>query len=418
MRLPLTIRSSSLGPTLECPGRLIAVPLVAPRADEEASTIGTAVHYVVARRLVDDFGAKAPEGLTQPPALALDPFAAWVVDFCLDWVRENVPSDWSLMVEVPLEYEYVLPEPVLVPLSEIDGPVPKDHEVRGDFVVIRYVICTSHVDLVALSPDGRKTVAADWKSGRIGADAADNNWQSASYLAQIRQAWPVEQAHFAMVQPLIDEDAGVERVSTVNKTGDELDALIATISERVGHAVQNRFTTNSGIYQCQYCPVCGPLCPSIRAEKEAALTMKATLTPEHIERLRAGADDATLAEFAEAGKVLTPAIKTVTEVFRDRVEKTGGIVTPRGTTVTMTDRGGTYSLTDRPKYFAELKQLIPNESDREEVLEPSMEATRKKVAKVYGIPQDSEKGDCAKKRVADRLGPFMKQSVARILHWK
>lgn len=416
VKLPLTVRSSSLGPTLECPGRLVAVPLVPARPDDESSSTGTAVHYVIARRLVDDFGAKAPEGLKAPDTLSLDPFAAWVVDFCLDWVRENVPSDWSLMVEVPLEYEYVLPEPVLIPLSEIEGPIPADHEVRGDCVVIRYVLCTSHEDLVALSPDGKRCIAADWKSGRIGADAADNNWQAASYLAQIRQGWDVERASFTMVQPLIDEDAGVERISTVEKTGAELDALIASICTRLGHAVANRFETDSGIYQCDYCPVCGPQCPSIQAEKEKQ--MKAKLTKEHIEAMRSAPNDAVLSEFVIAGRVLGKAFESAEDVLKERVEKTGGVVAPDGTTITMTTRGGAYEVTDPDGFLSAMQRHIPTERERFDVVKPSMTKLREKIAEVKGIPKESKKGESAKGIVDSDFKPFTTQSVSKMLVFK
>lgn len=416
MILPLQIRSSSLGPTLECPGRLTAVPLVPPRPDDESSASGTAVHYVIARRLVDDFGAKAPEGLKTPARIALDPFAAWVVDFCLDWVRENIPSDWSLSVEVPLEYEYALPTPILVPLSEINGPIPADHEVRDGCVVIRYVVVTSHVDLIALSPDGRRSISADWKSGRIGADAADNNWQSASYLTQIRHAWEVEHAKFAMVQPLIDEDAGVERVSWVEKTGAELDAMIADTERRLAVAVANRFTTNSGIYQCQYCPVNGPLCPSIRAEKEAR--MKAQLTKEDIERLRTGADDATLSEFVIAGRVLGKAFETAEDALKERVEATGGVVAADGTTITMTTRGGAYEVTDPDGFLGAMQRHIPTERERFDVVKPSMTKLREKIAAVKGIPKESKKGESAKSVFEAEFKPYTEQSISKILMFR
>lgn len=420
MRLPITVRSSSLGPTLECPGRLIAVPLVPARPDDESSSTGTAVHYVIARRLVDDFGARAPEGLKAPESLSLDPFAAWVVDFCLDWVRENVPRDWSLMVEVPLEYEYVLSQTVWILDDEVESPIPKGIPVRmgkdGMEFGVTEVLVTSHIDLVALSPDGKRCIAADWKSGRIGADAADNNWQAASYLAQIRQGWDVEHASFTMVQPLIDEDAGVERITTVEKTGDELDALIADICTRLGYAVANRFTTNSGIYQCQYCPVCGPLCPSIQAEKEAK--MKAQLTKENIEALRAAPNDAVLSEFVIAGRVLGKAFESAEDVLKERVEKTGGVVAPDGTTITMTTRGGHYSIKDRDSFFASLDRNVPDKADQVKCLKPQMKELREMIAVKQGVPKESKKGRSAKSIFEDEFRPFTEQGVSKILVFK
>jgi len=226
----------------------------------------------------------------------------------------------------------------------------------------------------------------------------------------------VQDATFTMIQPLIDEDAGVERISHVQKTGAELDALIADISRRLGVAVANRFTTNSGIYQCQYCPVNGPLCPSIRAEKEAK--MKAQLTKEDIERLRSGADDSTLSEFVIAGRVLGKAFETAEDALKERVEATGGIVAPDGTTVTMTTRGGQYSIVDHDSFFASLERNIPAKADQVKCLKPQMKELREMIAETQNVPKESKKGRSAKSIFEAEFKPYTEQGVSKILVFK
>lgn len=416
MKLPLSFRSSGIGPTLSCPGRITAIPLVPAKPDDDSSIEGTSIHYVIADRLVKEDGATPPDDGLQPPkgGIQIQAFSAWVPDFCLRFVRDTVPPDWSLMVEAEFEHAYTLPNPVAVPLSEIEGPIPADHEVAGDAVLIRYVIITSHVDLIAQSPDGKRIIAADWKTGQVGADAAPENEQAASYMTQIKLAWPdTESVRFFMVQPRIDEEAtGIDRITDVELNGAELDRLNAMTCKRLEAAIRNRFITNSGPKQCRYCPVNGPLCPSIQAEKDHA--MKAELTKERIAALKAGIDDKTLADFVIAGRTLNPAFEAATEEAKERIREKGYLDGSENR-ITVATRGGSYEITDDDGFYDAMCSTIPDERARYRASKPSMTRVKEAISDAQGIPKKSKVGISAESVFADKFGPCVQQKQVEML---
>lgn len=421
MNLPLTIRSSHSDTTFSCNGSLLAIPLVPERTDVADAVEGSLLHFLIASRLVKEMGAVEPEGglvaPTLPKGYKLAAFSAWIVDWAVGVVRESVPPDWSLSVEVPLAYRYELPRPVWVPVSEIVGPIPDDHEVKDGMVCIRYAILSGHMDWFAQSPDGRETIKGDWKTGQVGAEIAESNWQVASYEGLCKMAWEdTEKSQFLLAQPRIDEEAsGIPRISTTKMTGAQLIAMNGELAEQINRALENRYETNSGQKQCKYCPVAAArpwLCPSLRAEEQF---MKATLTPSILEELKAAPNDALLGDFVISGRTLAAPVKAATELLHERIEAQGYLDAGCGTRVTCTTRPGAYEVPDPIAFNEKVKELLPEEERRVRASKYSMTDLKDEIAESRNIPKTSKRGESGASIFDAELRPLVNQGVSKIL---
>lgn len=421
MILPLTIRASHADTAFSCNGSLLAIPRVPERTDIADSIEGSLLHYLIAKRLVLEMGAVEPEGGLEPPVLPkgykLAAFSAWIVDWAVGVVRESVPTDWSLSVEVPLAYRYDLPRPVWVPVSEIIGPIPADHEVKEGMVCIRYAILSGHMDWFAQSPDGRETVKGDWKTGQVGAEPAECNWQVAAYEGLCKLAWEdTENSKFLLAQPRIDEEAsGIPRISTTTMSGAQLIEMNSVLAEQVCKALENRYETNSGQKQCKYCPVAAArpwLCPSLRAEEAF---MKATLTPTLLEELRAAPNDALLGDFVISGRTLTGPVEKATDLLRERIDAQGYLDAGCGTRITQTSRPGAYKVPDPVAFFGKLRTILPQDEQIAKVVSPSMTRIKDEIAEVRGLPKTSKRGESGASVFDAELRPLVEQGESKVL---
>lgn len=430
----LTIRCSGLDQLFACNGSLLAQSLVSRRESEDGAE-GSLVHYLIAKRLVLELGATAPDGLA-PPVLpkgyALPAFSAWIVDWAVEHIRQSVPPDWTLMVEVGLAYEFDLKRPVWIPAEELmpdfmthadasagtwtDTSDPAHPVLK---VLVNRFTLSGHLDVLAMSPDGRQSIGFDWKSGVIGADPAEQNWQASGYDTLVARAWPdVDDARFQLCQPRIDEDAtGIPRVSVSALNDNELRLMADVIVENVNLALENRYQTNSGMKQCRYCALALSRpwdCPSLKGDSEF---MKATLTPDALEALRATPKDGQLGDFVIIGRTLTEPIKAATELLHERLDAVGFVDADCGTRITRTTRPGDYDIPDKQAFHATLKQVLPAEEDRVECASFSMTEIKKKIASTRGIPQKSKKpGAVDASKVFDaELRPLTNQKESRIL---
>lgn len=397
MILPLTLRASEADRVFSCHGSLTAVPLVPARQDNEGAE-GSLLHFLIASRLVLELGAVPPEGGLKAPVLPkgykLPAFSAWIVDWAVRWVQDNISPNWVLMVEVPVAYAYRLP-------VATDG--------------IEEFILSGHLDLLAQSPDGKECHGCDWKSGNVGVEPAESNWQVAAYLGLVKRAYPeTERAEFSLCQPRIDEEAtGIERVSRTALEGGQLDSMNTELAYQMGRALENRFETNSGIRQCRYCPV-GWRCPSIQAELQL---MKATLTSEVIADLRGKHNDATLADFVISGRTLKVPIEAATDLLHERIDAIGYVDSGNGTRITVKTRPGHYEVPDPVAFMGTLRTLLPEDEQIARVVTPSMTRIKDAVAEVQGIPLKSKvPGKPSADAVFDeKLRPLVVQGVAKIL---
>lgn len=418
MILPLTIRSSNTDTIFSCNGSLLAVPRV-PARDDDGGLEGSLLHYLIAQRLVLELGATPPEsGLvapTLPKGYKLPAFSGWVVDWSVRWVRDNISTDWSLSVEVPVAYRYDLPRPVWVPVSEIVGPIPDDHEVKDGLVCIRYVIVSGHLDLLAQSPDGLSIHGGDWKTGPIGADPAESNWQAATYLGLAKRAWEETQAaKFSLCQPKIDEEeTGIPRISTVEMTGEQLDAMNTALAEQICRALENRYETDSSPKACKWCPVAANrpwLCPSLRAEEDF---MKAKLTPTILQELQAEPNDALLGDFVISGRTLKGPVESATEMLHERIAMRGYVDAGSGHRLTTTTRPGKYKLVNPEGAWGSVNRLIPDRVAQ--VVNYSKDRLVDEIAEAQGIPKSGKKDRTAEKVFKEEVACFMEQGETKLL---
>lgn len=418
MHLPLTIRASSSDRTFTCGGSMLLSPRMRQREREDGDD-GELLHYLIAVRAIDKLGALAPEGGLRPPRTnkKVPAFTAWIVDWAERQLRNIIPSDWSLLVEAEMAYQYTLPRPVWVPVSEIIGPIPEDYEVKDGMVCIRYVVISGHMDILAISPCGTKIKIVDWKTGPVGADPAESNWQGGSYIGLSKCAYPdAQEATFYLAQPLIDEDAtGIKRVTDAPLVGAQLDRMNVELAERACVALETRYTTDSGDKQCRWCPVALTRpwdCPSLKGD---AKYMKAQIDAGLLEALQKEPDDAALGDFVLVGRTLAAPVNEATELLHERLDQLGYVDAGCGRRITRKIQKGDIKILEPVKYFSALRGLLQTDERIANVVTPSKTRVIDEIAEVFNIHKTSEKEDSATARYEAELAQFTEQQEKRLL---
>lgn len=375
------IRSSEMDRALSCNGSLKIVPLVDPRDGDEGFE-GTMIHWMIADRCVRELGAIPPEGGLPAPDVpkgyVLPKNSLWIVDWAMRHIRETIPDDWSLMVEVEMEHEF------------------------GRWVN------RGHADIIAISPCGKKAKGKDWKTGRDPVDPADNNEQTGSYMGLTKLEWPsIEEIDFEICQPRISEEDGFERVSKVTVT--DLPALVASMDRRVCAALDAKPKLITG-KQCTYCIGCS--CPAIQAEQEF---MELELTPELLATIKRKPDDAKLADFVIIGRRLKKPLEDATEMLHARLDTNPTIVAGCGTQVSRKIQKGDYSVPDPVRFLAAVKELLPAEDSIAKVMTPSMTRVKDEIAAVMNIPKTGKAAVTAEGVFDAKLRPLVEQGEKRLL---
>ncbi len=375
------IRASELDRALSCNGSLTLSRMVAPRESEEGWE-GTAIHHAIAARLIKDFGATPPEGglppAEVPAGYKIPGNSLWIVDWCVRHIQETVPPDWSLLVEVPLAYSFD-----------------------------RWTL-SGHIDWLAFSPCGTKSMGGDWKSVRNPVDPAESNEQCAGYLVLEKRAWPdLIEATFQICQPRVTEEDDVERISTVTVTN--LDAVVASLDARVCAALDNSMCLKTG-KQCKYCIGCS--CPAIQAEQEF---MELQLTPEMLAKMKREPDDAQLGEFVSIGRRLAKPLKDATEMLHERLDKTPFVVTASGTTITRKITRGDYTVLDPLKFMQAVRVLLPSDESVAKVVTFSMTRIKDEISEVLGCPKTGAAAVTSETTFDGHLRPLVEQGVKRTL---
>jgi len=420
MHLPLTFRASSADRTFECNGSILASPLVPQPPDSEDSLEGQVIHYEIARRTVAELGATPPEGGLVPPRIPkgyeLPAFSKWIPDWALQCIREAVPPDWSLMVEVEIVETFALPRPVWVPVSELlSFSKSTVTPINGvPCVLVEEITLSGHLDWMAISPDGTQMRGGDWKSGRVGADAAEENWQASQYLLLAKSAWDsIASARFTLAQPRIDEENGIPRISHTELSGEELERLTALMVDRYNKALENRYETNSSEKACRYCPVAlmRPwLCPSLVADNDF---MKSKLTTAHLEQLRGENDYGKIADFVLTGRTLAKPVEAATELLKERVREQGYADSASGKRITIKKVGGRYSVIEGQEvaFMENATTLLADKSRLAKCVTYSLDALVDNVAEERNIPKTSKNDVSAKSCVDTLLKPLMVQAT-------
>lgn len=384
MSLPV-IRCSNLDRTLLCPGSRTLVPLVRELARDDGDE-GTFIHHAVAKRLIDELGAAPPDGGLKPASIPdnykLPKGSEWIVEWCVRHVRDNVPSDWSLMVELPMAYEF------------------------------ENWVLSGHHDVLAMSPDGTQTLGIDWKTVHVATDPAESNEQVGGYLTLQRRAWPeLESAEFHIVQPRV-MDENLQRVSKVKPSGGELDGLVASLDKRVNTALADNMTVSTGRTQCRWCPA-KLQCPAMQAEIKL---MKSTLTPQLLALITKEPNDTLLGDLIISGRTIQHALEDARKLLDERLDKQGYVDAGSGTRITRKTTRGSYDVPDPHAFYEALKTVLPEEKNRVEGMSFSMTRIKDEIAKVMDIPKSSKNQPVTAETIFDgALRPLVTQGVKHTL---
>lgn len=354
-----SIRASQLDRVLRCPGSLTLCNIVTPIERDDGHE-GTYLHWMIARRAIDELGAIAPEGGLPPPDVPkgyqLPAFSAWIVDWALRKIQELIPADWALMVEVAFETNFE----------------------RWDN--------TGHADIVGLNPEATESIAIDWKTGRDPVEPAETNEQAGNYKLHIKNAWPsVTRSTFVMAQPRIVEDEededGPERITTVTLEGEMLERLTPTTDARVCAVLDRPMDLENGRVQCRWCSA-ALQCEATKGERDY---MKITMTKESLAAVKATPSDATLADWLVATKILAQPMKDARQLGKERIADTGSITATDGTVISADTSRGSYKILRPVELWNTLKGLL-SEEGRIMCARWSMTEIKKRLAKEMNIP--------------------------------
>jgi hypothetical protein len=379
-----TIRCSELDRVIACPASRTMSEIVAEFLSPSPYE-GIAGHWRIASRLILELGAIPPPGGLPPPEVAADYVfpenSEWMVGYCFREVKNLLPADWSLEVEVPLAYEFT------------------------------GFILSGHIDCLAVSPDGTHVIGWDWKLGYIAVDPAEMNNQVLGYLALIKRAYPhATRASFYVVQPRNDEDAGEQRVSSVEVLDAELDACLVQVEQDVTQSLRNATLINSGMVQCKYCPV-GIQCPAIQNEIHL---MRTTLTPERLAALTREPNDALLGDMIVAAKTVEGAITTATELLHERLDKLRRLTSGSGVSITRKIEGGHYKALEPAAILNGMLAIAPAHEVAKAV---NFSTTRMKdlIAEQMNIPKSGKAAQTAASVFDARFRPLFEQGQRKKL---
>lgn len=378
----IVVRSSSTDRALLCPGSIKLCAIVPQRESSEEANDGSYIHWLIAKRAIEELGASPPEGGLQPPKMPagykLNPFSKWVVDYAIRHIKEVIPVSWSLMVEVEMEADF---------------PRWKN---------------TGHADVIGISPDGTELKGIDWKTGRDPVDPADNNDQVLSYIVEAKVNWPaLTKASFDIVQPLVDESEGHQRVSSVTIEGNVLEWAPSSLDARMVESLDHPMDLNTGRKQCRYC-ASKLQCPAYIADKD---NMKLTMTEEQLAQIKATPDDALIAQWVMDGKLLSPGFDEAEKIAKERIAETGSLVAPNGAVLTVKTTAGSYSVVDPIGLWKSVEETIPDPDKRALCFKPSVSAIQDAIAETHGVPKTGKMGLTAKSIFQAKQMPFMQQGV-------
>ncbi len=377
------IRCSSLPRIFLCNGSLTLNAIVKPRDGDEGFE-GTYIHWAVADTLIRNHGAIPPEGGLPPPAVPpgykLPHNAEWMIDWIVRHVLEEIPADWSLLVEVEFEHEF------------------------DTWILV------GHQDLLAMSPCGRFAKGRDWKTGNKPVEAAETNEQVNGYMVENKLAWDdLQSIEFAIVQPRADESSGCQRVSYTTLEGPALQVAAEVLDARFIKAYNNRMELQTGSSQCAYCVGCS--CPALRAELE---NMKLTLTPELLATITSEPNDGLLADFVITARTLKRPIDDATEMLHERLDKVGQIISNSGHNVSRKIQRGDFDIPNPIAFLERVRVDLPTDEQLVNVVSFSMTKLKDQLASVHNIKKTG-KGDSAEARFDADYRPLVVQNDKRIL---
>jgi hypothetical protein len=376
-----TIRCSELDRVLACPGSMTLNAIVKHRQGDEG-TEGTALHWLSHSRMVSELGAAGNPGATPEMPKSL-PFSVWISDFYFAYVRDTLEScpDWSLEVECALAFEW--------PGFTLSG----------------------HIDAVAINPDATEAIGFDLKTGYDPVDIAEQNEQVLGYAVLLLRAYPtLRSITFHIIQPRNDEDEGFQRVSSVTLDGDTLQAAPDSLAARINHAIFNSMEVSTGLKCCKWCSA-APQCPAQILLREH---MKATLTPQLLETIKATPDDAALGDWVISGRVINRAMEDAETLLEERIAAKGSVIAGDGTQITIKEQAGSYSFPDPGAFYRATRAVITDDDKYAATVKPSVTKLKDAIAEARGIPKTSKKGESAASVFDGTFRPLCVQGVRKV----
>lgn len=144
--------------------------------------------------------------------------------------------------------------------------------------------------------------------------------------------------------------------------------------------------------------------------------MKMKLTPEILAAIKATPDDASLGDFVVTAKLLDQPSKDALELAKGRLDAQGYIDAGCGTRITQKIENGAYEVPDKPKFYAELRKMIPDDDKRAGAISFSMTKTKDVIAEVMNIPKTGTKAPVTAEGVFDGVfRPLVTQGTRRKL---
>lgn len=342
------------------------VPLVSKREGDDGLE-GSALHFIAHTLMKSQLGAVGELGAEPviPPSVH---FSHWVADYYYRFVSDTVPRDWSLEVEAALE-------------TDFPG-----------------FLLTGHIDAIAMSPDGTEAIGFDLKTGYDPVDVADSNEQILGYSVLLKAAYPeLRKLTFWIIQPRNDEDEGFPRCSSVVIEGELLDNCATSLASRLTVAIANNMEVSTSMKACKWCSA-AMQCP---AQIELRELMKAKLTPELLEKIKATPDDAALGDWVISGRSLNRPIEDAEAMFKERIRANGSLTAGDGTFCTIKEEGGSYSFPDPVAFYRESRKLLPEDEIYATTVKPSVTRTIDALGERYQLPKNSKNGPSARTMLQD-----------------
>ncbi len=309
------IRCSGLSRLLSCPGsrtlerKLNEETMEFEVGGDEMTWRGNWIHSQCARRLVNDFGALAPDGFDEPILGRGWKPAEW--DFrAVEWFISNVTAD-----------------------------IPEDHAIfveRRFTVEFERFILTGQIDVYSLDAGVIEFAIDDNKSGPGEVDHAEENWQLAGYASLLKFAYPTLKRGKIRIRQREADD------QTTEAEVDDLDTLVSFLEQKINEALDAWLTLETGYSQCRLCPCVGIPCPAFEAE---VIEMKKILSETDLKALNVTPGLRQLGDFAQRCRAIAGPIEKVLEQFKARVATEGDIVLTDGTLVRVVEEDGRRKVT-------------------------------------------------------------------------
>lgn len=374
------IRCSSLGQLLSCPGSQTLRALVNAR-DGDESYEGQYRHWETAWRIVNELGADQPDGgllLPRVPAGYEPPkYSEWMTGFFFNHAKHAYPDDWAMEVELPLCFEFD-----------------------------RFFL-SGHLDLSGVNVDASACRGSDWKCVYKPVPPAAENDQVLGYICLHARAYPqLTYQAFDIVQPRItEEEDGIQRVSTVELDRDGIQKCLASLNDRVNAALENPMQLETGMRQCAWCQA-AIQCPAIQQEIEQ---MKMTLTPEMLAKIKAEADDATLAEIVISSRIVQRPVEDAKDLLKERIAAKGAVISAGGTRITAKTTAGAYKIYDPVSFFNVVQTLITDKAKLAHALSYPGGRIKDAIAEDRDVPRTGKPGNSAEDIFNAALAPYCEQ---------